>query len=407
MKAILDIIKQYKWEIGFGAAGALGVVLIVLGLGGMQEVKTELDAAVRVKSEIASMARGASPINEKAIEAEERRIDTLQAGFRQVLGYVREHNLYAPLVPGAFPNANRDQRTRFQQDYRDEIPEWLELLHAGQPPTDDEIAAERDIMKSKEPNADLLGADPVDRTAERKDEQKEDALSAEVRASIRNARQSYCYASPYAFQVSAVSDLDGPMWKGPPPEMKDMWEAQLELWVQRTVVQAIADVNEAAAARLPAGEDPWVGNLPIKDLLSLQTTRYYIKEGVPVATEGADRDRAYPPTAATGTFTQRQSNELFELMRFSVQLVVDARALPEVIGGLSRGRFHVPLNVQYETVPPNLDFVGKIYGDDPVVQLTIDFDTVFFSELYLPLMPDSYLELLGKRRPEPDQTAGV
>jgi hypothetical protein len=184
--------------------------------------------------------------------------------------------------------------------------------------------------------------------------------------------------------------------------------AQLEVWVQESVVTAIAEVNNSAADGLRRKQiDPWVGNLPIKDVRSIQTSQYYVKEGLPQESSKSDKDRAYPSADKAEAFTGRESDDLFELMHFAVRLVVDARDLPQVLAGLSAQRFHVPLSIRYEKLEPNVAMEGKIYGEDPVVLLTAEFETVLFSELYLPLMPQTVLDELGKKRPEPEKESGA
>ena len=90
-------------------------------------------------------------------------------------------------------------------------------------------------------------------------------------------------------------------------------------------------------------------------------------------------------------------------MQFSVKLIADGRDLPGIISQLCEDRFHTPLRVAYAAQPINLLMDGKIYGDEPVVNLVIDFETVFLSQWYLPLMPDEILEELDKKRPEPEK----
>jgi hypothetical protein len=410
MKNLIDAIKRYGIEIACGAGALLGVLLIVLGLGRMQAVNTELESAVRVKDDITNMARG-QVINQKAVDQSAKLIADITLGFDQVMAYVRERNAYTPLVPGAFPGGTREDVTnaiKFRTAFNQLPDEWLKQLNAGAEPSAAEIQAEKDRMaaeRQQSAGADrggLMGQGP---------EPKDTGLTAEQGAALRNARKIYCYATLDAFQVSAVSQPGGPMEeRGPPPSVREMWHAQLESWVQQSVVDAIADVNGDAAKKLEErGAAPWVGNLPIKELRSVQTTQYYVKEGLEAAKDQApaEKDRVYPPGTVSAAFTERQSGELYELMQFTVQLVVDARELSGVLAGLCEHRFHVPLRVQYEAVAPNFAMEGKIYGEAPVVLLTVDFETVFFSDLYLPLMPDEVLTQLGKTRPEQPETTGV
>lgn len=405
MKSVIDILKRYWVEVACGAGAVLGLVLIFLGLGTMSEVNKELEAAMRIKSSIAGLTRG-EVINQRAVDQSARIIAGVRSDYAKVMAYVKERNLYPPLVADVFPGdggVNLAKAMEFRRAFSELPGKWLTQLNAGAEPTAAEIAAERDLMEAQgktQEDTDWggLGAPPADT----KDTPAK-GLSPEQGAAIRNARSKFIYATPESFTESDVSAPGGPMESGPPPTVEQMWHAQLEAWIQQTVVDAITHINAGVADELSArGVAPWVGNLPIKDLLSLQTSRYYIKEGM--TTEGAGgqtKDRAFPPVGPTDVFTERQSNEQYEVLRFTVMMVVDAREMPRVLAGLCDGRFHVPLNVNYQAIEPNLDMTGKIYGDAPVVLLTADFETVMFSELYLPLMPQDVLNTLGKTRPEP------
>jgi len=410
MKNLIELLKRNGVEIACGAGAVLGIALIFLGLGRMGDVQTELEGAHRVKNDIAGIGRG-EIINRRAVEQSAKLIADVQSGFQRVMTYVRERNAYPPLVPDAFPGGTSKDignAMAFRNAFGRLRDAWLAELKAGTEPSAAEIAAEKDRMTAQQTPADSRQVG-----ARRDEEEKkvDTGLTPEQGAAIKNAQEIYCYATIDSFQVSDVSRPGGPMDEGPPPTLQEMWYAQLETWVQQSVVSAIAAINAQAAAELEKeGVAPWVGNLPIKDLRSLQTTRYYVKEGldqVRDATGQSSKDRVFPSGTPAEVFTERQSNELYELMQFSLQIVVDARHLPAVVANLGAHRFHVPLRVQYETIPPNPSMTGKIYGDAPVVLLTADFETVFFSDIYLPLMPEQVLTLLGKTRPEPPAEQGV
>ena len=60
--------------------------------------------------------------------------------------------------------------------------------------------------------------------------------------------------------------------------------------------------------------------------------------------------------------------------------------------------------VNYKAEPPNLGMIERIYGGEPVVDVMLDFETILFSKLYLPIMPSVILEEVNKQRPEPEET---
>ena len=408
MNIVLEYIKRYLFEIVCGACAAVAIALGVLGMGAMSNVTSEMEGARRLQTDISNLARRPDPINKKAVDLAQDGIDQIKANHDRVMAFARESNRYEPLTPRAFPTASPPDRVEFRDAYQAEVNSWLDILKAGDVPTADYIAQERDLMEAEMPVDESLGTDRDDR---RPVQPKKDAKlleeTAEVRAAIRNAKSIYCYATPASFQDSDVSQSNGPMYATRPPSLVQMWQAQLEVWVQRSIVNGIAAINNTEAERLrKEGMEPWVGNLPIKKVVSIQTTTYYVTDSTQGKT-GGDKERAYPPGSAAAVFTGNKSNELFELMQFSVRLVVDARDIPRIVSDLCRGSFHSPLRIEYESVPPNLTMEGMIYGDEPVVTLTVDFETVFFSDLYLPLMPDKILQELGKKRPQPPESEGT
>jgi hypothetical protein len=412
MNVVLDFVKRYLFEILCGLGAAVGIALSLVGMGGMSAVTDEMNQAKMVKDQLHSLAVRPDPTNMKAVKQAQARIDEIRSTYKQVMDFVRQRNEYKPLIPDVFPDARNPKiRTDFQRAYREEVSGWLSLLKAGGVPSADAIVQERDRMEAEISGGELRGIPRKSGSEEDKDKPLAAENDARVRAAIRNAKELYCYADSDAFSVSYVSNrAGGPMYKEEPASLEDLWHAQLEVWVQRNVIGAIRAINDDAAEQIQARDGdnhPWVGNLPIKELVSLQTSTYYVTEGESsTGRTSGSAGRLYPPGNAAGVFTGNKSNPLFDPMQFTIQLIVDSRDIPQIISGLCAGNFHTPLRVSYQAVPANLSMQGKIYGDEPVVKLVVDFETVFFSELYLPLMPDKILEGLGKTRPEVAKAEG-
>lgn len=196
-----------------------------------------------------------------------------------------------------------------------------------------------------------------------------------------------------------------------------MWHAQMTYLIQRDVIDALAAVNEQAAkAHLSqsaedakdaegAKNQPWVGVLPVKDILSIQVGGGSL-ENLYIGSAGeADGGRnrfagrggglAGPPLAADAAFTGRSGNELYDVIRFSVRLVVDSRDVLLILNEISKINFYVPLNVNYSAVRSSPTWTGKIYGSEPTVELKVDFDGYFFRDAYLKFMPPEVKALVG------------
>ena len=219
---------------------------------------------------------------------------------------------------------------------------------------------------------------------------------AAVRAALVKAQSIYCYASPDTLQRVAAMETGG---IGLPPET--LWDAQRTLWVQQDVVEALARINEAAARRLKdERQQPWVGVLPIKDVVSIRVSNYIFKEseGTALARPGGP-DPAKPPGTAGESFTGYMGTDLYDVFQFTVKLVVDPRQIPAIVSEICKGRFYTPLRVAYEAVPPNTTMTDKIYGEDPAVSVVMDFEAYQFGDIYRRLMPDAILKETGHERP--------
>ncbi len=399
MAIVRDIIKRYLFEIICGVLAAAGIGLAFAGLSSMSEVQSGMQQAAELHSRLTSMARSSTPPNPAAIAAQQKRIERIQQTYQTAMAFARKLDEFQPLVPGAFPSASAADKKEFQRAYQAEVGSWLGKLQAGAEPTALMVDEEKVLMEAEEATRiNLLNMSPQKAKSE---------LSADVRAALRNAQHLYMYATADAFNQSAVSAVGGPMYSESPPGNADMWYAQLEIWIQRDIVDAIARINEAAAQKLEK-KDRWVAHLPIKELDSIQLSSYYIGDSAGGG-RGSEstRDRAYPPGTADNVFTKDKSNDLYEVLQFSIRMVVDARDLPTIIAGLCQDRFHTPLRVDYVKKEPSESWTGKIYGDEPLIEVTIDFETVMFSELYLPLMPDEILTVVNKQRPQPPGTEGT
>jgi hypothetical protein len=159
----------------------------------------------------------------------------------------------------------------------------------------------------------------------------------------------------------------------------------VQLWVQQDVVEALARVNEQAADQLPP-EDRWVGHLPVKRVIEIRVNPRYVGTSTGPTQEA---------------FTGNTSNPEYEVLYFTLHLVVDARDLNAIIAEICNNSYTTLYRIDYRAEPPNLDMEGYIYGGEPVVRVMMDFEKILYSKLYLEWMPDIVLADLGKQRPEP------
>ena len=205
-----------------------------------------------------------------------------------------------------------------------------------------------------------------------------------------------CYATLGSFEIRERQIGDGIS-----PGVMDMWDAQVSLWVQQSVVDALVRVNDRVAEEIrQAGQTAWVGRMPLKELISIRTVYYYVTDASEPRdpAEPGGSGPALPPESADEVFTHTVSNDLYDVVQFTVKMVVDAREVPTIVSEICKDNFHTLLRIAFEDVSTNPQLwlmSDKIYGSDPTVQVVMDFETVFFGELYRLLMPDEIRDALG------------
>ncbi len=419
---MLGFLKRNIFNIVCAVVALASIGLGVLGFTSMTNVKEELRDIAVIHSDFVGPA--ARPLNEEKIEAARQRVETIERHFAALIDRAKQINVYETLEPPEgerfFPEPTSNGRRAFREIYREQFPKLLRQLNAGEPPTEIEVQAAQEAIDEERRLAEGFGGDeglPDDgrgRPGEETEEQhksgliteKEAAQSAAARASISKARQLYCYASLDSFDYETEVDL------GLAPRAAAMWRAQVSLWVQQDVVDAIARLNNLTAERLKS-EDPdarvWVGVLPVKDLISIMVSDYLPTEPRTGAVPVEGEEPARPPASAEAVFTKNSSTELYDVVQFTLKMVVDSRDIPLIIDEICRDRFHTLLNVQYvyeREALENLAMEGKIYGSEPAVKVVMDFETIFFGDLYSCLMPPVVRSKLGRtcERPEEDQS---
>lgn len=412
----MGFLKRNVFYIVCGVAAAGSIALGVLGMTSMGKVTERMDSIRTLHGQFAGQSR--RPSNPEVIEAQQKRVETIQRQFAELMEKARALNHYEPMkAPEGehfFPTATDNGRRRFAEIYNEQFTELLERLRSGSPPTPEMIKAVEEEMREEQQFASGFGDDKGKGEESKPDETEKaepptrpsglitDAAarkSAAVRASIRRAREIFCYAGMDAFQVERE------VFEGLSPRPNDMWRAQLTLWIQQDVVQALARVNDAAAAELRTRDQtPWVGVLPVKEVVSIRVSDY-LPLGQPTAPsrEVRDDDPVEPYGSADVVFTKTKSTDLYEVVQFAVKLVVDSRDLPRIIDEICRDRFHTLLAVQYEYERAefeNLKMEGKIYGPEPVIKVVLDFESVFFGEPYRCMMPESVRAAIARECPK-------
>ena len=409
----MDMLKRNLFWIICGLAAVGGLVLAGMGVKDAR-ARGSMGGAAQLLSSVRGQSVKTAIKNRRAINDAQRRVDVVRSNYQEVIDWARRRNRRAPLVAGMFPKASRLQKGEFRDAYEAEITRLYGLLKGGEPPTRREEKDMADKIKNERPR----GGVSAERGEEPAEKEYEDwglitdygaRMIPSARAAIVKAMGFYCYVVSYG-DSAALEVVDDIIDTAEPHNLEDevLWSAQRMLWVQQDVVEALVGVNQRAAERLSAeGRNAWTGTLPVKDLISLRVSDYVNNEDPtgeaenrgPASPRGEEpaEPSLYPGDSFTGQYSTPEG--MYDVLRFTVKLVVDVRELPVIIDAISHDRFYSATRVVYRAVNPNVGMSGKIYGEDPVVMAVIDFDACYFGDIYRRLMPNGVLERLGAERP--------
>ena len=410
----MDFLRRNLFMILAAVAGLTGIALAATGLSAMPKVVEELEKGKKLYDDLANLRK--RPVNPRSIEIEKSRIDATRRDRESVFADAKALTDYQLLVPDVFPNGDDNDLREFQKQYGLAMDKLLEPLIAGQPATAMEIDAMKDKIVDEQYRAREKGLDSEETAlapvAEGPARTTAGVLTASgarndpaARAHIAAARKIHCYTTHYraAKQRKATASLDfhvGLIDTGTvdAPFPEDAWAAQVGYWIQKDLIDAIVKVNEEAAQEAKKrGEERWVGMMPVKEIVSIRVSENYILPENDDEYDGATADgfaAALPPGAATKIYTLNASRDTYEVMQFSVKLVMDQRDIFRLIQELTANSFHTLLRIGYSSLPPNRNMLGKIYGSEPTVLVVMDFETIMLGELFRPLMPPLVCEML-------------
>lgn len=216
-----------------------------------------------------------------------------------------------------------------------------------------------------------------------------DTEPVRLRASVKKARNIRVYVDPMtSLHVSPMIHRDEP------PSPREMWYAQVSLWVQEDLVRAIARLNEEAAQEL-GEKDANVTRLPVKRIESVQVLGYITPLGA-LLPFGSGLGLPGPADASSTmvSFTGRRGNEQFDVVRVVLTVIVSKRDMLRLVDAVARTNFYQLVSAEYVDTEP-VDPAGYFYGPDPVVRAVLDFEGYFARRIYKPLMPAEVLRDLG------------
>jgi hypothetical protein len=458
MKQVMEFVKTHLLLLLCGVVGVAAIVFCVLGMTSdavVEEMKKEISdtGAANIRN-----LRGQAQ-NEATIASKKRQGELFEAEYRETVEAAKRVNERKVLMPGVFPEAEKAATPfEFKQEYANTMRVLYTQIEGGTLPTEAEIQEEvqnvEDLrLLEEEQRAEEEGDEgnrtpsatptragglgrglapptgrglvpptgrglapptgrgmPIGRgmamapgatgrggpaltSIRTSDEPKYNPV---YRARVAKAKSILCYYDETSFHHSPLEYAQD----APTPE--EMWFAQVGLWVQEDVVEAIGELNQEAADQVTE-TDPCVADVPVKRLVYVRVLGYELPKG---ETPGDQRilfpmsdTGGMPSTVGGPSLTGRTCDEQFDVVRFVVSVVIDQRDLPKLIDRISRVNFYQCLNARYEMVDHESEIAqGYFYGTDPVVRATFEFEGYMAREVYQPLMPAKVRELLGIKK---------
>lgn len=446
MAPIIEILKRHAFFIVCGVVAALGIVLGAVGLGGMPTVAAELETAQRMYSELGSLT--SDPVNMERLEAEDRRITRTRADREKVLTKARQMAPYEQLLPGFFPACEYagGLQEQFLVKYTEAINDLLPRIDGPQA-TDPEKNALRWGLRATDDDIEAMGvrigleqlqhsrgattaASIHDPNAPRFDKgwtltKSAAAVDKTARANMAASQRINVFALRWdgVGRSGRASSLDLVTLVPPGKQRSDrldpqaMWRAQVQLWIQKDVLDAVARLNARAAQAPKAGgeggaaDTPWLGIMPVKEIVSIRVADYVEDDpdrpSWQFGRPGGEND-AKPSGFGPSVFTQSISSPQVDVVQFSVKLVMDQRDLLAFVDELTRDRFHTLLHLSYRPTS-NIEektfiydrvFRTTVFGSEPSVSVVLDFETILPAEPFHRWMPDEVLAARGLTRPE-------
>jgi hypothetical protein len=418
----MDLVKKNLVSIIFGAVAILAVVAIFWPISGFYS-RLNADVAKRktvfqsIKSldkkrplpqlELASSAEAkqldAFP-TKQVIDAWQYASDKLKDESAAIQKAAVQMNAHPLLVPNSLPLGTVDLRFKFIEQYKSDLlltgananranSMPARVARAGFVPT------EADVTKRKtEVQADFIlkNGDPA----------SDASLRAELDRQLNDVRDKMCKSISETCGVyvdTTAMDTYQPIIQlaaDKAPDPGSIFIAQLGYWIQKDVLDSIAAANKDAKN---------VTESPVKRLIKIKFPGNAFQK---MSVQAAPGQPGAAPPADTGTWPQpnksisitgRDSNGVYDVIRFDVQLFADAAQVPRVLQELSRGKFITVLNCGMQSVDSGSFYATKGYyfcdppdrPGKPIVQLDLSCEALLLREWTRELMPPGIKQALG------------
>ncbi len=399
----MDIVKKNLLSFIFAGIALIALIALVFPTGGwFSDLESRMQARGRVFTEMRGLLlkpRFAPTIaleNTESVPLDGFPSKTFIEKGREVTTRVEEQsqqmyraavqmNRRQLLVENVLPLSGDTAKFRFREQYRRAMTETLPytILRGGVPPTAEEIEQRKARLWHDEFRTSIkVYAGGQTNEAQVTEAFNAAAAQLPMLMTAEVAQKQLIYVDPNAFTIQ--QGIEGS--QAPNPE--NIWWAQQGLWIQQDVAEAIAATNSQATNVL---------NAPVKRLVALQVPSNYVFPAAAMPASGSP-DSAQPvSTEPSVSPTGHVSNSVYDVVHFKLEVVIDANEIPTLLRELSRQRLITVTRVeQLASVDSSVDeSMGFIYGDQPVVKLSLNCEALLLREWTVPLMPQTILQRLG------------
>ena len=373
-------------------------------------------------------------VNQAAIDTLTMAYDRMDGEYREIFELavgVNRHN-HEPMVDGLFPEPESDYKpfdakSKYRSAFERMLGPWSPgqdepRLNAGLPTEEEELQLVVSSTTTEFLETFFPPKSMEQLTTEERDELKLLQRQKVIEAMHQHAGGIHVYVDTLDLDDRRVAfDLDEWSLGDRRPDMAEIWEGQIGLWIQQDIVEAIARANDV--------DDPGMSVLhaPVKRLVSIRidpegryvgadrlrrqgegstTARVKVAGrsktvvlppggGARAGSGGSAADQRLPydfGVAATG----RTSNDLYDVWHASVKLVVDWQQLPELLEQIQQVNFMTVLELEavnvdeYEALRE-----GMVYGRGDAVEVRMLIESIWLREWTKALMPKDVWAKLG------------
>ncbi len=333
-----------------------------------------------------------------------KRIETESKGLSQLMIEINRRG-HEPMLKNLFPTPpNEGVRFAARAAYANAIKKLYDELDAAQAPGQEEQAEIE--QEAQEEFKRLQVGGPTTLAGEQQSELNR-TIAERLQRRFKNvAADHHIYTmEPVDFTVVAATVKDprpGPFMADPwitsetKASLSELWESQMQLWVEQDIVEAIKIANRME-------EKVSLTAMPIKRLESIVVDPGFVgKEdsgrgsgGSPfggssgssepsgISEEELNKSLISPiPHDFEKSLTGRTSNNVYYVKHATVTLVADLRQVPAIFNAINRVNFTTVLGMTFSDVDEYEDFRnGYYYGNGvDAVRMVLRLESLWFRE---------------------------